>query len=70
MERIGSPETSVLNRLTPRNNPESGKIHFNSGVSLKLPHSFINIYQRFGGHDVPSLLKKEEVYFPETSVAA
>ena len=27
MGPIGSPKTSVLNRLTPRNNPEDGKIH-------------------------------------------
>jgi hypothetical protein len=29
----GSPETSVLNHLTQRNNPEDGRIHFNRSWS-------------------------------------
>ena len=32
---IRSPETSVSNLLTPRNNPEDGRLHFNSGGSLR-----------------------------------
>jgi hypothetical protein len=28
MELIGSPETSDLNHLTPRNNPQDGRIQF------------------------------------------
>jgi hypothetical protein len=35
MGEIGRPETSVLNYLTPRNNPEDGIIQFNRGVSLQ-----------------------------------
>jgi hypothetical protein len=35
---IGSPETSVSNHITQRNNPEDGVIHFNGGGSL-LSHS-------------------------------
>jgi hypothetical protein len=35
MRLIGSPETSVLNHLTGRNNPEDGRIQFNSGGSLR-----------------------------------
>jgi hypothetical protein len=34
MRPIGSPETSVLNQRTVRNNPEDGRIHFNRGESL------------------------------------
>ena len=34
MGPIGSPETSVYNHLTPRNNPEDKIIQFNSGVSI------------------------------------
>ena len=30
-----SPETSVSNHLTPRNNPEEGRIQFNRGGSLR-----------------------------------
>ena len=35
MGPIGSPETSVSNHLTPRNNPEDGRIQFNRGGSLR-----------------------------------
>jgi hypothetical protein len=35
MKPIGSPETSVSNHLTPRNNPEHGRIQFNRGGSLR-----------------------------------
>jgi hypothetical protein len=35
MGPIGSPETSVLNQFTPRNNPEDGRIQFNSSGSLR-----------------------------------
>jgi hypothetical protein len=34
--KIGNPETSVLSHLTPRNNPEDGRIHFNRCGSIKL----------------------------------
>ena len=30
MEPIGGPETSVLKHVTPRNNPEDGRIHIYS----------------------------------------
>jgi hypothetical protein len=39
MEPTGSPETSVLNQLTPRNDPEDGRIQFNRGESLAISHS-------------------------------
>jgi hypothetical protein len=32
---IGSPETSVSNHLTPRNNPEDVKIQYNRGGDLR-----------------------------------
>jgi hypothetical protein len=32
---ISSPETSVSNHLTPRNNPEDGRVHVNRGRSLR-----------------------------------
>ena len=35
MGPIASPETSVSNHLTPRNNPEDGRIQFNRGGSLR-----------------------------------
>ena len=35
MGRIYSPETSVLNYLTPRNNPEDERIQLNCGRSLR-----------------------------------
>jgi hypothetical protein len=35
VSRISLPETSVLIRLTPRNNLEEGIIHFNSGGTLR-----------------------------------
>ena len=35
MEQVGSTETSVLNHLKSRNNPEDGRIHFNRGESLR-----------------------------------
>ena len=35
MEPIGSTTTSVLNQLTPRNNPEDGRIRFNRHGSLR-----------------------------------
>jgi hypothetical protein len=35
MAPICSPETSALEELTPRNNPEDGRIQFNSGGSLR-----------------------------------
>ena len=31
----GSPETSVSNHVTSRNNPKDGRIYFNLGGSLK-----------------------------------
>ena len=31
---IGGPEKSVLNHLTPHNNPENGRIQFNRGGSV------------------------------------
>ena len=31
----GSPEKSVSNHLTPRNNPEDGRIQFDRGGSLR-----------------------------------
>jgi hypothetical protein len=34
MGPIGRPETSIPNRLKPHNNPEDGRIRFNSGGSL------------------------------------
>jgi hypothetical protein len=40
MERIGSPETSVQNHVTPRNNPEDGRIPFSRGGSLR-SHKFL-----------------------------
>jgi hypothetical protein len=43
MDTIGSPETSVLNQLTPHNHPEDGRIQFNGGGSLQSPKSF-NIF--------------------------
>jgi hypothetical protein len=36
MTPIGSPETSISNQPTSRNNPEDGRIHFNRGESLRL----------------------------------
>ena len=35
MEPIRSPETSVSNHVTPRNNPEYGIMQFNNGGSLQ-----------------------------------
>jgi hypothetical protein len=35
MGSIRNPETSALNQLTPRDNPENGKIQFHSGESLR-----------------------------------
>jgi hypothetical protein len=35
MRLIGSPETSVLYQLTPRNNPENRRIQLNRGGSLR-----------------------------------
>ena len=35
MGPIHSPETSVLNQLMPRNNPENGRIEFNCGGGLR-----------------------------------
>ena len=35
---IGSPETSVLNNITPRYNPEDGRIRLNRGGSLRSRH--------------------------------
>ena len=35
MEPTGCPKTSVLNHLTPRNNPEDERIQSNSGRSLR-----------------------------------
>jgi hypothetical protein len=45
MEPIGSPETSVLNQLTQRNNLEDRRIQLNGGESLR-SHTvtkFVNI---------------------------
>ena len=36
LELIGSPKTSVSNQCTAHNNPEDGRINFNSGGSLRL----------------------------------
>ena len=35
MGPIGSPETSVLNYLTRRHNPEDGRIQFSNGGSIR-----------------------------------
>lgn len=35
MGTIGNPETSVANHGTLCNNPDDGRLHFNSGKSLK-----------------------------------
>ena len=35
MEPTGNPKTSVSNHLTPRNNPEGGRIQFNCDRSLR-----------------------------------
>jgi hypothetical protein len=37
--KLRSPETSVSNHVTPRNNPEDGRIQFNRGRSLRLRSS-------------------------------
>ena len=43
MGPIGSSETSVFNKLTLRNNPEDGRIHFNRGGSLRSRIFRINV---------------------------
>ena len=39
-EPIGSPEASILNQLTPRNNTEDGRIQFNCGSNPAISQSF------------------------------
>ena len=43
MVSIGSPETSVLNRFTPRNNPEDGIIQFSRGVGLRSRNNSVHV---------------------------
>jgi hypothetical protein len=38
---ICSSETSILNQLTPRNNPEDGRIQFNRGGSPRSNNGFV-----------------------------
>jgi hypothetical protein len=45
MEPIGSPETSVLNQLMPRNNPQDGRVQFNHNESLRSRIALITMDQ-------------------------
>ena len=45
MEPIGNPETSVLNQLMPRNDPQDGRVHFNRSESLRSRIALITIDQ-------------------------
>jgi hypothetical protein len=48
MEPIGSPETSCLNHLTPRSNPEEGRIQTkNNTQSEKIPLPYTRRERRF-----------------------
>jgi hypothetical protein len=44
MEPIGNPETSVLNDLTPRNNPEDRRIQSNQGGSQR-SHNGLHVFK-------------------------
>jgi hypothetical protein len=41
MGPIGGPKTSALNHLTPRHDPNDGRIHFNRGGSLTWSEVFL-----------------------------
>jgi hypothetical protein len=44
---IGNPETSVLNHLTPCNNPEDGRINLNRSGSVRQPMDYILQYLQY-----------------------
>ena len=46
MGPIGSPETAVLNHITPPNNPEDGRIYFNRGESQRSRAEGLNFHLR------------------------
>ena len=58
MGAIGSPETSVLNRITQRNNPEDGTIPFNCGGSLRSR----NVYVRACVRDIALVIRHAKRY--------
>jgi hypothetical protein len=47
MEHVCAFETSVLNQLTPRNNPEDGRIQFNFGGTLKTSNIYVYLYSMY-----------------------
>ena len=47
MEPIGSPETSAVDHITPRNNPEDKRVHLSNRLSLFYTLHSLNNYVVF-----------------------